>query len=241
MTSSGVVIEAFTELAPRYEQTMDRELQELWDLGYEQFVNRLTETMSVEDGDTVLDVATGTARIPLALASKTESRGQITGLDITLAMLKHGLMNIEARGVASSIKLVCASAMAMPFVNGTFDLVICGLGMHHMDVSQTLLEMRRVLKETGNLVLVSVGALPSWRSSWRSALMKMLTFLYFRLTHRSPRAWAEVAAFSNIHTADEWRGILSDSGFAEIEISTDFLGRRFGYPNALTMKAAKGG
>ena len=241
MTRKDVVIEAFTELAPRYEQTMDRELQELWDLGYDEFVNRLVETMSVEDGDAVLDVATGTARIPLALASKTEARAQITGLDITLAMLRHGLTNIGGRGLASRIKLVCASAMAMPFVNGTFDLVICGLGMHHMDVSQTLLEMRRVLKETGNLVLVSVGALPSWRSSWRSALMKMLTFLYFRLTHRSPRAWAEVAAFSNIHTVDEWRGILSDFGFTKVRISAEFLGRRFGYPNALTMKAAKGG
>ena len=37
--------------------------------------------------------------------------------------------------------------MAMPFVDGAFDLVICGLGMHHMDVSQTLAEMRRVLNK----------------------------------------------------------------------------------------------
>ena len=38
MARNDVLIEALTELAPHYEETMDRELQELWGLGYEESI-----------------------------------------------------------------------------------------------------------------------------------------------------------------------------------------------------------
>lgn len=236
MAGNDVVIEAFTELAPRYEETMDWELRELWGLGYEEFVNQLIETISIEDGDVILDVATGTARIPLAIATKTESTRQIVGLDITLAMLKYGLANLKAKGVTASTKLVCASAMDMPFVEGIFDVVICGLGMHHMDVPKMLSEMRRVLKTGGSLIMADVGASAFWRSFWGIALLRILLARY-GLTHRSARGQAEVEAFPNIRTAGEWRTLLSGSGFTKIEIA-EFRARRPWYPRALIMKAA---
>lgn len=236
MAGNDVVIEAFTELAPRYEETMDWELRELWGLGYEEFVNQLIETISIEDGDVILDVATGTARIPLAIATKTESTRQIVGLDITLAMLKYGLANLKAKGVTASTKLVCASAMDMPFVEGIFDVVICGLGMHHMDVPKMLSEMRRVLKTGGSLIMADVGASAFWRSFWGIALLRILLARY-GLTHRSARGQAEKEAFPNIRTAGEWHTLLSGSGFTKIEIA-ESRARRPWYPCALIMKAA---
>ncbi len=238
MAGNDVVIEAFTELAPRYEETMDRELQELWGVSYEDFVNRLMDLVPLEDGNAVLDVATGTARIPLKIASRAGAKGRIVGLDITWAMLKRGLASVEARGLAPRIGLVCASAMDMPFVEGVFDVVICGLGMHHMDVPRVLSEMRRVLKEGGRLAMACVGAPRLWRSPPAKALIWAASLLY-RLTHRSARAQAEVDAVPNIRTADEWQTILSDFGFAEIEIAAQFSPRRFWYPGALTLKATK--
>ena len=163
MTGNDVVIEAFTEMAPQYEEVVDQELRRVWGFSYREFVDWLIEAIPVRDGDLVLDVATGTARIPLALAAKTKVESRIVGLDITPAMLEYGRRDVDAKGLTPRIKLVCASAMAMPFVEGVFDKVICGLGTHHMDVPQMLSEMNRVLRAGGELVLADVAASPYWK------------------------------------------------------------------------------
>lgn len=235
---SDVVIEAFTELAPRYEKTVDQELRRFWGLSYGQFIDRLSGLVLLSEGDVVLDVATGTALIPLKVAHKVGVRGQVVGLDITLAMLRRAQKNAEAARSSSCINLVCASAMNMPFVEGTFDVVICGLGMHHMDVPEMLSEMRRVLKTEGQLIMADVGASAFWRSFWGMALLKILLARY-GLTDRSARARAEMEAFPNIRTANEWHTILSGFGFTRIEI-TEFPARHRWYPCALIMKAVAG-
>jgi ubiquinone/menaquinone biosynthesis C-methylase UbiE len=238
MAGNDVVIEAFTELAPRYEETMDYELRQFWGLSYEEFVDRLIEVAPVNEGDAILNVATGTALIPLKLVDKVGTRGRVVGLDITPAMLKYGQKNVEATGSSSRISLVCASAMAMPFVEAVFDAAICGLGTHHMDVPQMLSEMRRVLKTGGKLIMADVGASAFWRSFWGMALLKILLTRY-GLTRRSARAQAEVEAFPNVRTTDEWRTILADFGFTRIEI-TESPARRRWYPCALTIRAVAG-
>ncbi len=183
-------------------------------------------------------MATGTALIPLNLVGKVGDRGRVVGLDITPAMLKYGRKNVEATGSSSRINLVCASAMDMPFVEGVFDVVICGLGTHHMDVPQMLSEMRRVLKTGGSLIMADVGASPFWRSFWGIALLKILLARY-GLTRRSARAQAEEEAFPNVRTTDEWRTALSEFGFTQIEI-TESPARRRWYPCALTIRAVAG-
>jgi ubiquinone/menaquinone biosynthesis C-methylase UbiE len=238
MGDSSVIIEAFTELAPRYEETMDRELGEFLGLGYREFVDRLIEAASIEEGDVVLDVATGTALIPLRLADKVGARGRAVGLDITPAMLNHGRKNIEATGSSSCISLVCASGMAMPFVEGAFSVVMCGFGTHHMDVPQLLSEMRRVLKVRGKLIVAAAGVSSFWRSFLWIALLKVLLIGY-GLTQKGARVQAEVEAIPNFRTADEWHTILSDSGFARIEMSKS-RARRPWYPYALTVRAVAG-
>lgn len=239
MTGNDTIIKAFTELAPRYEETMDRELGEFLGLGYQEFVDRLVEASSIEEGDVVLDVATGTALIPLTLVDRVGARGRVIGLDITPAMLKHGRKRIGATRSSSCISLVCASGMAMPFVKGVFDMVICGFGTHHMDVPQMLSEMKRVLKTGGDLVVAAAGVPAFWRSFLWIVLLKFLLIGY-GLTKKGARVQAEVEAIPNFRTVDEWHTILSDSGFAKIEISKS-QSRRPWYPYALTMRAVSGG
>ena len=239
MAGNDIVIEAFTEMAPRYVETVDRELRQFWGLGYEEFVDRLIEVAPINEGDVVLDIATGTALIPLNLVDKPGDRGRVVGLDITLAMLKHGRKNVEAAGSSSRINLVCASAMAMPFVEGVFDVVICGLGMHHMDVPRVLSEMRQVLKDDGALFIAAVGARSFWKPLWVKAIIRSITWLYFMRTDNIIRAWAEATSLSNVHTAAEWRTILSGFGFVNIEI-TESPARHRWYPCTLIIKAVAG-
>jgi ubiquinone/menaquinone biosynthesis C-methylase UbiE len=237
MTGDDIIVEAFTELAPRYQQTMDQELRRFLGLGYEEFARRLIETVSINEADVVLDVATGTAFIPRKLAEKARASNRIVGLDITLAMLEHGREMIETAGSYPGIQLVCASAMAMPFVGGIFNVVICGFGTHHMDVPQMISEVNRVLKTGGSLVIADVGANAFWRSFCGMALLRILLVIYRLRYLGSVRAQAEGEAFPNVRTAAEWRTMLSAFGFVDIDI-VEFRARHRWYPCALLIKAA---
>jgi ubiquinone/menaquinone biosynthesis C-methylase UbiE len=235
---SGVVIEAFTELAPDYEGAMDRELRQLWGLGYADLIGRLVEVVPAAGNALILDVATGTAQIPMAMAARSVTATAMIGLDITPAMLAHVSANVRASGCNPRVKLVCASAMDMPFADGTFKVVVCGLGMHHMHAPSVLSEMSRVLKKGGWLVLACVGAPPAWRSSIGSALIRVGALMYSR-AQGSARAQAESDAVPNLRTATEWRAMLSDLRFAAIETVATFAARRLWYPGALILKATK--
>ena len=164
--SGDVIIEAFTELAPRYEETVDREVREFCGLGYREFIGYLVEKVPVGEDDRILDVASGTAVSSSEIATRAGEGCKVVGLDITPAMLKYGLTNIKAACLDSRIRLVCGSAMEMPYAERSFDVLVCGLGMHHMDAQRLLGEMSRVLKEGGHLIMADMAAPAHWRSLW---------------------------------------------------------------------------
>lgn len=98
-----------------------------------------------------------------------------------------------------------------------------------------LAETRRVLKPGGRFLMADVGASAFWRTLCGSVLLRMLLIRY-GLAHRSARARAEVEAFPNVRTAGEWRALLAELGFAQIEVR-EFRARRPWYPSALTIQA----
>jgi len=239
MPASDMVIEAFTELAPHYGDTMDQELRAFWGLSYNDFISQLVDIVPIEPSDVVLDVATGTARIPMGVVNRADDKSVAIGLDITPAMLKYGLANIEASGLTPRIKLVCASAMDMPFTEGLFDVAICGFATHHLDVPRAFSEIARVLKEGGVFVMLDVIAPSFWRASVASAWL-WIAALPYGLTHwRGARLRAEISAIPNTYTITEWCETLSDFGFGGMEIMAEFPGRRPWYPPALAFKATK--
>ena len=238
MDGTKAVREAFTELAPHYEQAMDQELGGFLAESYDEFIDRLLDFAPIQADDLILDVATGTARIPRELVDRSRARGGIVGLDITPAMLEHAQSSCSADRYAEGIHLVCASGTAMAFVAGAFDAVICGFGTHHMDLPSMLSGMRRVLKDGGWIVLAEAGAPVFWRAWWGRAFLWLSLHLY-GLFSGGARAQAEKEAVSNMHTGDEWHAMLSGAGFTDIEIREE-RARRAWYPRALAIKAVAG-
>jgi ubiquinone/menaquinone biosynthesis C-methylase UbiE len=237
-SSSGVVVEAFTELAPLYVETVDRELRQFWGMGYPDFIRLLLQAATVDDSSLVLDLATGTAQIPLAMANRTPNASVIVGLDITPAMLRHASANLQYQGISGRVRLICASATDMPFDACAFDLAICGLATHHMHVPRLLSETARVLKPGGRLVMADVSAPPFWRSAVGSVVVRCAVALY-SLVHRNARMRAELAAISNIRTTQEWRDLFADLGFVGIELVAELQGRKVLYPGGVVWKATK--
>lgn len=237
-TEKEIITETFTELAPRYERVVDQELKRFWGWSYDGFVETLVNLTPIHEKDRVLDVATGTAVIPLKLTQLQKTKEPVVGLDITPAMLFRAKARSRAANQQSGIYLVCASAMAMPFSPDTFDAVVCGLATHHMDVEQLLSEMQRVLKDGGTITIGDVGGSPTWRIPAIRFLIRILAFLYFLAAENISRAWAEASALSHVHTAEEWRKMLSQLEFKNIKIQK-LISKHFWAPDPLVITSNK--
>jgi ubiquinone/menaquinone biosynthesis C-methylase UbiE len=233
--NQATIIQAFTELAPRYEETVDWEVKELTGLGYREFIRYLAGSVLVVDNLFVLDIASGTAISSIEISKRIGSTGRVIGLDITPAMMRNGVENIKQSGLGIQITQVCGSAMEMPFNPTSFDTVICGLGTHHMDVPRLLSETKRVLKYDGQLIMADMGAPMNWRSWWGRIAMRTVVTI-FRTFWPSARAQAEASAFESIRTAVEWRKLLTSCGFGQVQV-TEWPARRFWYPCALIVQA----
>lgn len=232
------VIQAFTEIASNYEQVVDAELKKFWGIGYQDFVTRLTSNLDPGRAINALDVATGTAVIPLSMIKQEKINGRVIGLDITHSMLQQAKDNIGAAGMTARVDLACGSAMLMPFRSDTFDLVISALATHHMDVVQAFSEISRVLISGGILTIADVGGASIWRNPLIKAMIKIGTFLYFLPREGLARARIEAAALDNIRTAKEWAELLAVLGFEQIQV-TKIPIKKTWIPGPLFIRAIK--
>jgi len=106
----------------------------------------LVDRARLRPEDVVLDVACGTGVVARAAAGRA-SQGQVTGLDLNSAMLAVARRVTEA---GASIRWVQGTALDLPFPPGSFDAVLCQLGVQFFpDRGRAVGEMLRVLKATG--------------------------------------------------------------------------------------------
>jgi ubiquinone/menaquinone biosynthesis C-methylase UbiE len=101
----------------------------------------------------VLDVATGTGRLPLALL-RERFRGQIIGLDLSQRMLRQAWRKL--RPYNDQVTLLWQDASRLPFADGIFDAVACLESLEFMPHPLGVLsEMVRVLAPGGVLLLTN--------------------------------------------------------------------------------------
>lgn len=101
----------------------------------------------------ILDVATGTADLAIALSKLKPSL--IQGIDISDGMLKVGKDKVTARNLDHLIQLMVADAESIPFNDNSFDALTVAFGVRNFeDLSAGLKEMHRVLKPGGLCVVL---------------------------------------------------------------------------------------
>src|SRR5579859_7837393 len=102
----------------------------------------------------VLDVATGTARLPLALFGQPAFNGYVIGLDYSRRMLAEASRKVAPIGFR--ISLIHQNAMDLPFDDNTFDAVTCLEALEFMpDWHVVVGELVRVLRPGGLLLLTN--------------------------------------------------------------------------------------
>ncbi len=218
MKEKQAIQEAFTELSSHYEEVVDGELNLFWGWSYHKFLEELVNQTEFQQNQKILDIATGTLVIPRKILEQKIPGIHITGLDITESMLRQGKKKLEAENKNESIDLTCADAMALPYNEGSFDVVVSGLASHHMKIPLMLSEMKRVLKPGGVLSIVDVGTSPIWEKKIFQVFARIIAFFYFLIKENSSRAWAEAAAVSNLRTPEGWKNDLTQAGFTTIKI-----------------------
>ena len=99
----------------------------------------------------ILDVATGSADVPLAVLAWAARRGhdvRIVGLDLHARTLESARRAAAAAGVAPGrLALVRGDATALPFADAAFDYALTSMFLHHLDdavAARVLAEMDRV-------------------------------------------------------------------------------------------------
>jgi len=116
--------------------------------------------------NTVLDVATGTAGVALALRTRTGAR--IVGVDLTEAMIRRGATNASA-AQAPDMVFALARGEQLPFPGGAFDALSFTYLLRYVDdPAAAIRELARVVRPGGVIANLEF-LLPHsrfWRAWW---------------------------------------------------------------------------
>lgn len=128
----------------------------LFTLGREGHFRRLIlDHARLSAGQRVLDVGCGTGSLALAAARRVGTTGAVCAVDASAPMVARARRKAARGGV--EIDFRDAAAQQLPYADGTFDLVLCTLVLHHLGRAgreAATREMKRVLRPGGRIVVV---------------------------------------------------------------------------------------
>jgi ubiquinone/menaquinone biosynthesis C-methylase UbiE len=176
-----------------------------WFGGTRTVVRHVDALLAQIDQATILDVATGSADIPLALwrwGLRKRKLLRITAMDHSPEILAEAEKIVGGSG----IELTLGDAQRLPWAEDSFDVVTCCLALHHFPPAQArvaLAEMWRVARRA-----VLVADLERGRASYLGVWLATHTVARNRLTRHdgplsvlrayTPREAAELAAVAGL-------------------------------------------
>jgi len=112
---------------------------------------------AIQPGESVLEVGCGTGQLTQRARARAGSSGLVCGIDPSAEMIR--VAREKAQRANLTVDYRVAAVEALPFANGTFDVVLSSLMMHHLPEDLKALglaEVRRVLKPGGRLLIVDM-------------------------------------------------------------------------------------
>lgn len=143
----------FDNIAPRYDL-----LNRLMSLGIDQrWRKKAVDALELPLGGRVLDLATGTADLAIAIAKQHRS-AEVEGVDPSENMLAVGRDKLVRGGLDKRVRLGVGEAERLPFDDASFDGVTIAFGIRNVpDRLAGLREMCRVTKPGGRVVVLELS------------------------------------------------------------------------------------
>ncbi len=148
--SASPIAGMFDRISPKYDA-----LNHLLSLNIDKVWRRKTaKSVAKSQPKTILDLATGTADLALALANQNP-KAHIIGMDISEKMLEIGQKKVKKQDLGKQIELRLGDAAHLPFEDGSFDAVTVAFGVRNFeDLDKGLSEISRVLTPSGQAVIL---------------------------------------------------------------------------------------
>lgn len=110
---------------------------------YGEIINRIMSTNAKK----ILDVGCGTGNVLIKLSSNRDLK--LYGLDISEKMIE-----IAKKNLGDKAELKVGDSEYMPWEDNSFDVIVCNASFHHYpNPEKVLIEMKRVLKSSGTLII----------------------------------------------------------------------------------------
>jgi ubiquinone/menaquinone biosynthesis C-methylase UbiE len=175
--------------------------------------NKLLEfAADIQEGQTVIDLATGTGLVAIAAAEQTTSSGSVIGVDLSSGMLSQARSKMSALGI-ENLELIEADIESINFSPEQFDVIFCCSAiMYVSDIPSLLDKCYGWLKSGGNLAF-STSAKTAY---WADIQVKVCQdFFGIDFPHILRPLW----------TPEKCQELLKQSGFRNIEIKCDRQGK----------------
>lgn len=175
--------------------------------------------------ETILDIATGTGDLAIALAST--SANKIVGLDISTGMLEVGKQKIEKKALSNKIEMLLGDSEKMPFNDNAFDAITVAFGIRNFEhLDKGLSEILRVLKPEGKFVILETS-MPT-KTPFKQGYQfytKMILPLIGKLFSKDKKAYSYLSeSASSFPFGEELNNILRKNGFKSVEDFPQTLG-----------------
>jgi ubiquinone/menaquinone biosynthesis C-methylase UbiE len=173
------------------------------------FMPFLLRAADVKPGMHVLDIATGTGLSAEAALAAVGPTGHVAASDLSPAMVEKAR---ERLADAPNSSVSVEDAQALSFLDGSFDVVLCNLGlMFFPDPARGLSQFRRVLRP-GRRAAVSVNTVVE--RSYNHQINVIIGRHLPSLTEAITRTFA-------LSEASRLLSLFAEAGFADIETHTE--------------------
>ena len=118
------------------------------------------DRLSVEKGETVVEIGFGPGHCLKRLAESVGKTGKAYGVDISSGMLEVTRRRLDKAQLMDRVELYCGDAASLPYGDNTFDAAFMSFTLELFDtpeIPRLLEEVKRVLKLRGRLGVISMS------------------------------------------------------------------------------------
>jgi demethylmenaquinone methyltransferase/2-methoxy-6-polyprenyl-1,4-benzoquinol methylase len=219
-TKKSQVEDMFDNIAPKYDllnHALSMKIDVLWR-------NKLVKMMKEDAPQEVLDVATGTGDLAIAVEKGTNAK--VVGLDLSQQMLNVGVIKIKKLKLDGKISMQKGDAENLPFEDNRFDAVSVAFGVRNFEnLTKGLAELRRVVKENKSVYILEFSKVEGFLGPFYMFYFKNILPAIGRLVSKDNRAYTYLPDSVNAFPfGEKMRQILLDTGFKKVEYKKLSLG-----------------